>query len=108
MAITISICQHEQGSKFLEKMDVLYYKEDWFRFLFNQMLPRIKGPNDFSRFRENNVAFVFLIMIGPLNIIYIHLFVTPFPSVGVTMNIKWKISYPFLKYMCMDKLGNYQ
>jgi hypothetical protein len=58
MAIAISICRHEGESRFLEKMDVQDFKEDWYRLLFNIMTSSLKAPGDFARFRENKIAFI--------------------------------------------------
>jgi hypothetical protein len=57
-AIALYVRKREKESQFLEDLGESDYKEDWYKLIFNRMTSTLKGPEDFSKFRENRVAFI--------------------------------------------------
>lgn len=58
LAIALYIRKKEIESNFLGDLGDSDRNQDWYKLLFNRMTSTLKAPEDFSKFRENRVAFI--------------------------------------------------
>lgn len=58
LAIVSSIAECERNSKFREEMKKEFKAEDWYTYIFNELINEIKKKNDYKKISENNITII--------------------------------------------------